>query len=407
MTYKTFLMWFYLCIIVLDTQSVVAIPTGIREIGILVFLVMSTRANNWKVIIRRLPEDRFVWILWLIPESFIWIYSLVVQLIGGYWGDYLFHTCALFARRVIYLLLVIAGVRTFKNKIVDIVLTACIISYIPAWVSFLGTYGMQGVLLLFGETVFGENIALEVHGLTYIFGYVAIFYFYQWYILKSKGSLRRFIVCALLTLCGVKRIVIVALTAAIIILLATKWMSNKAGARLLCFGSVAMVVIAFVYIYTIQSGIFESIMQMYGVDTSFRVQFWNYLSNRYTVSPKFWGYGISYSHKVLTHEWQMIEGLGALTDIHNDILGFYLGLGFAGSLLYWTLFFYWRPKFLLKNTSSTDTLFAFALSVYYFVLMMVTNIGIYAFQNSIYFMMVYVTLYISPRGSVQKTERSN
>ena len=238
--------------------------------------------------------------------------------------------------------------------------------------------------------IFSAQIALEVHTLTYLLGFVYVYYFYQWMVQK-KPVRSKVILSLFMTIAGVKRIVLAAILMVSLVILLSAWLKEKTRLRLLKVGSVIMVFVAFGYVYSIKSGVLETTLQMLGIDANFRFNFWDHFSTRYSLSPLFFGYGISYPHRILHHEWSQIQDLNTAANIHNDVLGFYLGLGFCGFVAYWWLFFCKRVQMLGNKISVSSATFSIIISLFYFVIMMTSNEGMMEFPHAIYFLMIYMT----------------
>lgn len=391
-----FLKGYYLLTVVcilLGTQNLIRLPTGIMELVLILYFVLASRENTWQIKIKRNQFSRVVWRGWILPFVIIWIYSMGIQILGRYSTDYLVHTSTLCVRMILYMLFAVESVRLYGKRTADLLLYACMVAYVPAVIKFFYRYGfIYGTAILFSKAAYVESLALEVHTLTYIFGFITVYYFYQAIYYKKACWWRVIISCAL-TILGLKRIVDMALAATLLVIMAFLLIKPRHRYRVTRIACVSMTILAFVYLYAIQSGVLEHIMRELHINDSFRFNFWNYFVSKYELSPAFMGYGISYSHRVMQHEWGQIQYLRTAVNIHNDVLGYYLGLGFLGSLLFWGMFFWGRVKLAGSYISVKAATFSFVLSFYYFVVMMTSNEGLNEFPHSIYFMLVYVCMY--------------
>ena len=384
---------YYACTIIailLANQNLIAFPTGVTELMMVGYIILSSYHDQWRIKLHNTPVSQYVWFGWIVPSVIIWVYSIAIQLWYGLSSDYLVHTTTYCVRSVLYTLFAVSNVKIHKEKTIDTFLHACTVSYIPAWTKFLGENGISGSLaLLLSDNVFAENIALEVHTLTYLLGFIFVYYFYQLVILKMP-VLNKVIHSLVLTIAGMKRIVLASLLFIVLLIIFLSLFKEKKCLHLINIASTAMVFVALGYVAVIKTGILEAILQVLNIDDNFRFNFWNHFQDRYSLSPLFPGFGISYAHRILAHEWSQIQNLKNAANIHNDILGIYLGLGFLGSNIYWWMFFRKRYQILKKTISISSATFSTVISIFYFIIMMTSNEGMMEFPHSIYFLMIYM-----------------
>ena len=360
------------------------VATDILTIG---FIVLSSCEDRFRL---KLPQKETTYFIKSILATgvIILVYSLITQLLYSFSPDYLKHTFTLCFRLVLYSFCGLRAVYLYKEKAMKLLLVACIVAYIPAIVTYFVECGfVSGIIYLFAADVYFEQIALEVHQLTYVFGFITIYFFYQKFI-YGKKVMPEFVFSLIFTLIGMKRIVDLALAVIIISIVLIKRMKEKTTYKLVCIGSFVMVFVALSYIYLIKSGLLEQMFSYFGIEDSFRFRFWNHISPKYKFSPLFWGYGISYSHRFMWHEWSGISGLSEVTNIHNDVLGYYVGLGFFGFILFWIMYFYGQVKMLKNRFSIKVAVFCFVLSLYYFIIMTTSNEGLPGFIYGLYFTVI-------------------
>ena len=129
-------------------------------------------------------------------------------------------------------------------------------------------------------------------------------------------------------LLGVKRIVIAATALTILLLLLMSKIKGKRRDVVIQLMCIVMIFAAYIYITILKNGTLEQIFNTYNIADNFRMNFANYLRNKYEISPSFLGYGMAYSHRIIVHEYSNIQYLTTAVNIHNDLLGIYLGTGF-------------------------------------------------------------------------------
>ena len=319
------------------------------------------------------------------------LFSLIVQSFKSLSPDYLAHSITMCIRWILYSLLGLRMVYVFKDESADILLIACMVAYMPSILIYFVQNGLlNGFYILFSGEAHSESIVLEIHRMTYIFGFLVVYYLYNWFILNKK-FLPQIIFSICLLLLGVKRIASFALIIALIIIVLIKilrtdrWRYNFA-----CVVASFFVLIALGFVFLIKSGYLQLIFEYFGIDDSFRFNFWNYISPKYEFSISFLGNGISYSHRFMWHEWSNIKDLSAATNLHNDVLSYYIGLGFIGFVSFFSMLFIGQMSLLKRWFSTKSALFAFVLSVYYFIIMMTSNEGLPGVVYGCYMMLIFV-----------------
>ena len=342
----------------------------------------------------KLPKKEFKYYLScvLIPAIVIFLYSIITQLLLEFSFDYLKNTFTICFRFILYTFCGVRAAYVFKTRVMNVLLFSCIVAYIPALIQYFIKSGLiYGIVYLFKDDAYAEQIALEVHRLTYVFGFIAFYFFYQKFAYKQK-VMPEFIVSFILMLIGMKRIALFASVIVIIAFFVLKFFKQKNISKILSVASVFIIFVALGYIYLIKSGLLQQMFNKYAIGDSFRFNFWNYISKKYEFSPTFLGYGISYSRRMMWHEWSNIEGLGEITNIHNDVLGYYVGLGFIGFILFWIMYFLIQFRLIKKSFSLRAATFCFLLSFYYFIIMATSNEGLPGFIYGFYFTAIIATI---------------
>lgn len=377
-----------------------SIPVAITDLLVIGFIFLSTYTDKFNL---HIPyrEGKYFFSAVIIPAAVMLVYSLGIQLISSFSSDYLVHSITLCVRLALYGLFAMRSAHIFGEKTANLLLTSCIIVYIPSIVTFFIQYGLiTGILTLFSSNIHDESVALEVHRLTYIFGFIAVYFFYQ-KIINEKKVLPQAITALCFMLLGVKRITYLALAAAIGFIFIIKFQKEKTKHKILIISSVSMICFALLYVLLIRNGQLQVLFAELGINDSFRFNFWNYFANKYDVSPMFFGYGLSYSHRFMWHEWSNIKDLSEVTNLHNDVLGYYLGLGFAGFILFFSMFFHGQAKLIKKYFSTNTACFVFVISLFYFILMMVCNEGLPGFIYGLYLTMIFSAISADKSQSLQ------
>lgn len=194
------------------------------------------------------------------------------------------------------------------------------------------------------------------------FGIFALYYLYE-------KNWKCFVTAILFMLFAEKRIAIVAMAAALLIM-GLMWLFrySKKLAMLLW----AMVIVAaYVYIYMIYSGTLEAVCWGANINTNGRVEMYGRMAQEARFSLSYLGKGLGYVENLLSH-WNILT----YVNLHNDLLKFYVELGFLGFLIYLLSYgVVWHitgKKFTLKKMS-----FLLVLLVYTMLMFTTDNVSIY------------------------------
>lgn len=176
-----------------------------------------------------------------------------------------------------------------------------------------------------------EDLAESTYA--FVFGIYVLYFFYEKEILHLGVA---FLCCIL----AGKRIVwgTVILGSIGIILLSKKSKKQKdyyKQAQMLVVGiGIICLNILLLYVYFCKVGLIDTLMYKSGINSMGRLNVWNYFSEYYSFSPYYLGIGFG-GVKNLLNTYNS-EFFGRL---HNDILMYYIELGFWGFLVYFSSFF--------------------------------------------------------------------
>ncbi len=219
------------------------------------------------------------------------------------------------------------------------------------------------VLLVSGAMETGELMKrMEMTGHTYAFGMYIVYF-----LLFNKGRRRDILALAVSILFFVmefKRSALAALIVTLVIGLILRPMPDRGKRAFLGFGGVILVLVSFVYVWMIKSGLYETLTDMLGIDTSGRSLMYSSASSYYEFSPFFRGTGLGYVSKML-ETGEMYLGV-TISDLHNDFLRQFIEQGFWGYLLWIIAMFIGRIRLFLSR-STTLGVIAFVISVFCFV----------------------------------------
>ena len=363
-------------------------PDIVSDVLVFGFVFLSMHQDQYQLHVPRKQGIYFICTT-VVPAIVILVYSLLVQLLQSLSVDYIVRSVTLSIRMVLYCFLGLRAVYVFKEKSADTLLCACAIAYLPTICSFFFSTGIVGGFqTLFSESVNNDSVKLEVHRLTYVFGFLAVYYLYEWIILKKK-VLPQLLLSVCLLFLGVKRIAIFAFIIAAFIIVLLKFIRrDRKKYSIICGVSFSSVIIALIYIYLIKNGYLQIAFKFLGIEDNFRFNFWNHISPEYDFGLGFIGRGISYSHRFMWHNWYSIKDLAEATNLHNDILSYYIGLGFVGFCLFFGMFFLGQVILSKRLFSIKSAAFATVISLFYFITMLTSNEGMPGIVYGCYMLLV-------------------
>lgn len=194
------------------------------------------------------------------------------------------------------------------------------------------------------------------------FGIFALYYAYT-----KKWKV--FVIAILFMLFAEKRIAIVAMAAALFVM-GIMWIFRQSKKLALMIWGMAGLV-SYGYIYLIYSGILDAFCWGANVNTNGRVEMYSRMAQEAEFSLGYFGKGLGMVEQLLEH-WNILT----YVNLHNDLLKFYVELGFVGFFIYllsYGVMFYVAAK----KFSEAKMSFLLVLSVYTMVMFMTDNVSIY------------------------------
>lgn len=397
--------WGILLYIFLGSQNLIPLPALATDVLVVGMILATSILDGWRLRLRNDGAFRFGIRHFVLPSVLILVYSLLIQLMRGLSFDYLQNSITTEIRYIAYYLLGIVAVRAFGKRTVDYLLLMALAAYVPAFAQHLGQYGLLGGLtILLNPAIFHIQTPLEIHTMTYIFGFMALYYAYLWFVEKNCSGKWLFFLTVFLTVIGTKRIVLAAMAASVCMMFVLSRINPRQRYSLMRLGCMILICVSFVFLYLVHSGIMEQLIAAFDMESSSRFILWGLVRNKYSLSPLFMGYGISYGARIMHYVWQQ-AGLAHAVALHNDILRVYLGLGFAGALLYWYNYFYATMRKARKVSSIHAATFVFSMATYFFINSMTSNEGVNPMTNGMYFMILYTVVCFDSHNSTLEPPR--
>ena len=234
--------------------------------------------------------------------------------------------------------------RREKERSIRLVTITGVISYTTVIIRYILVAGVDGIVHPFNHRVSG--IGLEVHGLTYTFVLIVLYYLFTKgykYILKNKLL---WIVIIYIFLGNKRAAYLGAVIAVVLYYLIASF--GKRKKLILGITTFLMLFCMYIYIFAIHSGYLQAAAAYFGITDSFRFNFWNYFKNCYNISPLYSGRTLFYTDYYMTlPEIHKMYNFGGQGQMHNDILRMYIGWGFIP-------FFYYYLKMFVINIKQLE-----------------------------------------------------
>lgn len=195
------------------------------------------------------------------------------------------------------------------------------------------------------------------------FGLFALYYFY-----KKRWAM--FVVSFLFLIFAEKRIALLAIFVGVCIMLMLRFFRySKKLAMVIWSATIAAV---YGYLYLIYSGIMDAFCWGANINTNGRVEMYSRMAGEFEFSPLFFGKGLGIVENLLDF-WKVER----FANLHNDLLKFYIELGFLALFIYlvsYFIMFYLAEKF----TSAEKMSCLVSISVYTMILFATDNVSIYS-----------------------------
>lgn len=150
------------------------------------------------------------------------------------------------------------------------------------------------------------------------------------------------------------------------------------------------------YLFLIYSGILESVCWGLNINTNGRVQMYTRMANQYDFLSGFLGNGIGIMENLLDH-----LQIDTYANLHNDLLKFYIELGFIGFLIYlisYYLIFHLAEKYFGKK----EMCFLLGISIYSMLLFATDNVSIYLMYLIPFYSTIFAVLSSNRKNIVQR-----
>jgi|GEM_PF-6916810 len=344
----------------------------------------------------RIKSDDIVFYDFIVPWIVIMFYSVVIELIRGNPLSYIARSVMIVLYILVSYLLAYWSHKRFGAESIKLTFMACILSNTYVVMQLFIKSGLRNAVLEMLSLGSNSSSILEIHTLTYIFGFFLLYYFFS----ENEKKWSKVSISLLFVYLGMKRAVFLALFIALAVGIVLKKVDSKYRNLVIKISSVMVLIGIFAYLYIIRVGILEAIADSYNIKTMSRIKFWNYFRIYYEFSPSFWGRGISFCEKIMMMSARELN-ISYVTNLHNDILRLYISIGFVPMILYVWYFITVRTQHIHKAAAKESAYRYFVLAIYFIITMFFSNVG-YGFSCNLIFMIL--VLNILSEGKLNKNK---
>ncbi|MDE7009115.1 MAG: hypothetical protein K2P07_13335, partial [Lachnospiraceae bacterium] len=348
---------------------------GILFLALLNFIV-TVRPGRTIVLVRHTVAQVFPY---LIP----FLFSAVIWVVSGAESIAIINGVGMIVPQILSVLIAAATLYLFGEKGALYCLGAmCAANFIKvltvAVEGGIGDFLEEFYLLLVSFSAQNGPLMqqLEINDLTFAFGPFLI-YLLLWR-KKIPHSFLWFFVTLILFLLGLKRIAIPAVALGFVVAFFVRMLPEKAARQAAMCLAAGMIIVSFMYIVGIRSGLFLYMEEKLGINTMGRVAMFANLEPYYDISITYMGKGTGFERFV---DWasgvEYQVPLRTLMPIHNDFLRMYMNIGFAGYWIWIISFLMVRMRYWFRRAGKEAGCLFLGISIYCFVL--------YDTDNAIYY----------------------
>lgn len=341
-------------------------------IAILKYLITRGEVINKSIIKFYLKIFIMPWIIFVIHNSILYISNPE--------GMYLKTAVNGFLVMFITILSACAAIYIFKEKTYRYAMISIIISFGMVIIKNVYLYGLPIIWRVIYKSLFTDDQFInpfEVSDITFAVAIVILTLSIS-YLKTSKEDRVYIVICWFIIIIGFKRIQFLALAIIFIVIFIFKRIRKRKNIlRLEKLIGICVIIIGLLYVYSIDSGILNNIINLYNINTMGRINMYTFISRYYDFNILFKGLGYGFTLKKLSE-------FGFLYVLHSDILRFYVEFGFI--VFVWWLWYslIYSSKRIAKKVSVNDSVSYFIVTLYLFILHFTDNTTNYFVTQYLY-----------------------
>ncbi len=367
------------------TRAIKAVTLLIAAVGLGVMFV-SGNMRRIKTSASFVGVYGFVLLGIIVWSIFLWILNLETI-------DFILRGTLKFVFQCIVLLIIFAAAYMFGERSIYATFYGLALANGVMILISLGIYGptdsLNSIITMLsgGGSQEGFTRAMEIHDITFTYGFFIIYFLF--FAQHTRERAISIIIAAVFFILGWKRIALFSIIVVMFLAIAMGRMRSRYRIGLMKFIAWTVVFASFAYILIVRYHIFETILAYFNLDSMGRNEVYDYISDYYTVSVGFMGYGFEYTTVILQSIMENHpEAHIGVVALHNNILTEYIELGFVGFwawLLYTWIF---QLNWMLNHWGEKVAMLFFFCELYIFIT--------YATDNTLYYFFSSLVLRLMP-----------
>ncbi len=359
----------------------------------------SPNQNKYKNEKAFLINDVFLWVL--LPDLILMLVSFASTLYSGSGTAVLTSTLRMFSGRILITLFFWGCVIALGERAVSYFFWGLTLSYSYTLIRYFISEGLFSGLAK--ATIGSYLLPIEVHNMTYIFGYLAVYFSLMDNVSTKNLRFLKAGLCFIFVYFGQKRLVLLSLFIGMLLWWLLHRSRPKARKMIIRANCIAAILIGLGYLYAIYSGLLARIVESLNINTSSRLNFYTYFASKSAFSPFYLGKGITYTDTIMASANGMRElNVRIVTTLHNDLLRIYIGVGMIPLMLYLIYTIYSRTKMIQRKFGEKNGFFYFAVTMVYYMNWFASNAGLEMWCYSGYVFIVLILMHRKANETVIK-----
>ena len=281
--------------------------------------------------------------LWSIPYIGIAMISLFIWILSMTDSTYILRGLKSVCSAELTALAVACAIWTFGKRVVDYTFYGAVIAVALVVIQVILDYGIAEfnqqyltLLITFTGKTGPAMKYLELHDLAQGLGIFLMYY--TWTLKKNLRNVLLFLASFICFSLSLKRIVVIALIAGLLI----GWCLNKLSFKkrwyyLIAF-EVALFLGAYAYLFLIKQGYYGTVMNWLGINTMSRDAIYTYYADFFELSPDYLGRGLRFIYMHTSETTEVIKtsnnAVISVHNAHNEYITYFIELGFFG-FIFW------------------------------------------------------------------------
>ena len=322
------------------------------------------------------------------------VWSILLWIINLETVEFIIRGATKFMYQFLVLLIIFAGAYMFGERAIYTTFYGLALAntsmLLINMVSFGPAESINSVItMITGGQQAGFVRAMEVHDITFTFGFFVIYFLF--FAQHNKERVIDILIALFYFFLGWKRIAMAAMPIAVIMAFVLGRIRSKYRISLMKIIAWTFVLFSFAYVTATRFGWFEMITNQLGIDTMGRNEIYKYIENYYNISLGFIGYGFEYTTVILQKVVQTNPDahIGVFA-LHNNILTLYIELGFIGFWAWMIYTWIFQLNWMLNHWGEKVAMLFFLCELYIFIT--------YTTDNTLYYYYSSLVLRLMPMG---------